>query len=221
MTLHRWWFFLLASVPLVNGFSGPSSSSGTVVPRNEFVRSIVMGGPMVAFLATATTAVEPANAAVLDVGLYQDGPRGIRYLVTQQPPPPPASTTTVVKPERATQVKASYTLYLGGFPKEPVAEGRIVTKIDSSKGPFGEKPFEFFAGVGEVIKGWDLSILDMQQGEARRLIIPSDLAYGDKGAAGGKIPGKSTLYFDIELVEIGKRANISPEQQTWLDEHPL
>eukprot|EP00978_Attheya_sp_CCMP212_P004425 scaffold9686_cov54-Attheya_sp.AAC.2 len=217
--LNRWWFFLLASVPLVNGFSGPSSSSssGTVVQRNEFVRSIVMGGPVVAFLATA--AVDPANAAVLDLGVYQDGPRGIRYLVTQKPPA--SATTTVVKPERATQVKASYTLYLGGFPKEPVAEGRMVTKIDSSKGPFGEKPFEFFAGVGEVIKGWDLSILDMQQGEARRLIIPSDLAYGDKGAAGGKIPGKSTLYFDVELVEIGKRAIISPEQQTWLDEHPL
>jgi len=48
-------------------------------------------------------------------------------------------------------------------------------------------------GVSQVIKGWDLSLLDMKyKGETRRLVIPPDMAYGDKGA-GGKILGGSTL----------------------------
>lgn len=82
------------------------------------------------------------------------------------------------------------------------------------------KPFEFFAGVSQVIKGWDLSILEMRQGEARKLIIPSDLGYGDKGA-GSAIPGGSTLYFNVELAEIGPAPSLNAEQQKWLEENPL
>ena len=59
---------------------------------------------------------------------------------------------------------------------------------------FGDK-FEFIAGVSQVIKGWDLMVLEMRVGEARQLIIPSKLGYGDKGA-GSSIPGGSTLYFN-------------------------
>ena len=102
---------------------------------------------------------------------------------------------------------------LGGFSEEG---GRV---IDSSKG-FLKAPFAFYAGVGAVIKGWDLAVLDMKEGEARRLIIPSSLGYGDKGA-GGKIPGGATLYFEIKLVELGGPPTFTDAQQAWLDEHPL
>ena len=71
-----------------------------------------------------------------------------------------------------------------------------------------------------MINGWDLTILDMKVGEERRIIVPSDLGYGEKGA-GGAIPGGSTLYFDLELVEIGEMSKLGPEQVKWLEDNPL
>lgn len=63
-------------------------------------------------------------------------------------------------------------------------------------------PFGFIVGVGKVIKGWDQGILGMKVGGKRTLIIPPQLAYGDKDVGNGLIPPNSTLLFDIELVEV-------------------
>jgi FKBP-type peptidyl-prolyl cis-trans isomerase FklB len=61
----------------------------------------------------------------------------------------------------------------------------------------------FTAPLRSLIKGWQIAIPLMKQGSHWRLWIPSDLAYGDRGA-GSDIPGGATLVFEVELLEIIK-----------------
>lgn len=62
-------------------------------------------------------------------------------------------------------------------------------------------PIEVTVGDGKVIKGWDIVLQEMREGEKRRVIIPPELAYGSR-TVGGVIPAHSFLDFDIEIVEI-------------------
>jgi|TARA_Y100001936_G_C16035851_1_gene648512 FKBP-type peptidyl-prolyl cis-trans isomerase len=72
--------------------------------------------------------------------------------------------------------------------------------FDSSLKP-GRDPFTFTLGVGSVIKGWDQGVKGMKVGGKRKLVIPPELGYGDKGA-GNVIPPNTTLYFEVELLEV-------------------
>jgi FKBP-type peptidyl-prolyl cis-trans isomerase len=63
------------------------------------------------------------------------------------------------------------------------------------------QPLEFQVGVGQVIAGWDEGILLLNEGDKARLVIPSDLGYGSRGA-GGVIPPNAHLIFDVELVKV-------------------
>jgi FKBP-type peptidyl-prolyl cis-trans isomerase len=73
-------------------------------------------------------------------------------------------------------------------------------QFDSSRDR--SQPFAFRLGAGDVIQGWDLGVAGMHVGGQRRLIIPADLGYGARGAAGA-IPPNATLIFDVELLRIG------------------
>ena len=62
-------------------------------------------------------------------------------------------------------------------------------------------PLQFELGAGEVIAGWDQGVQGMKVGGRRQLIIPPDLAYGDRGAGQSIAPGE-TLIFVCDLVSV-------------------
>ena len=74
------------------------------------------------------------------------------------------------------------------------------TKFDSSvdRG----QPFQFILGAGQVIQGWEQGFAGMKVGGKRSLMIPANMAYGDRAI--GAIPANSTLLFYVELLGVNE-----------------
>lgn len=110
-------------------------------------------------------------------------PSGLQYIDTQEGTGP--------SPQKGKQVTVHYTGTLA-------SNGQ---KFDSSLDR--HEPFSFVIGVGMVIPGWDEGVMSMKVGGKRKLMIPSKLGYGARGA-GGVIPPNADLNFDVELLSVGK-----------------
>ena len=99
---------------------------------------------------------------------------------------------TGASPKQGQTAVVHYTGYLNN-------DGAKGKKFDSSvdRG----QPFEFPIGQGRVIKGWDEGVASMKVGGKRTLLIPAELGYGERGAA-GVIPPGATLLFEVELLGV-------------------
>jgi hypothetical protein len=176
------------------------SSPRLFVPINR--REALIGGTIV---VGGVTLFSNEATAGSDLTTFQEGTRGIKYSILKE--------GDGDKPSRGQKVDMKYTLWTGGFGKDGG------TKVDGNTGPLG-RPFSTLVGVGQVIKGWDLTLLDMKAGEVRRIVVPSDLGYGDKGA-GGAIPPKATLYFEMELAGMYELKDFNEAQRKWFEDNPL
>lgn len=115
-------------------------------------------------------------------------PSGLKYIALHS-----GNGETTAKPGQV--VSVHYTGWLEKANGEPDLDRKFDSSVDRGE------PFKFNVGIGQVIKGWDEALLAMRKGDKWRLIIPSNLGYGDRGYP-GVIPGKATLIFDVELLDI-------------------
>lgn len=105
----------------------------------------------------------------------------------------------VVGEGREAEPGINVTVHYTGWLYDPSKPDGHGEKFDSSVDR--HEPFVFFLGGGQVIRGWDEGVAGMKVGGKRTLIIPSYMAYGERGA-GGVIPPHATLVFDVELLGI-------------------
>lgn len=93
---------------------------------------------------------------------------------------------------------STVTVHYTGWLYDAKAGKNHGTQFDSS---VGKTPFSFPLGAKRVIKGWDAGVAGMKTGGKRTLIIPAEMAYGERGA-GNVIPPNAPLVFDVELLDV-------------------
>jgi FKBP-type peptidyl-prolyl cis-trans isomerase FkpA len=154
--------------------------------------------------ATAATAQDstqvPAQTAATNPGSSQQATDGQAQAAAPQGPQVQITDLVVGKGKEATVGSTAVVNYTGWFYK-PLAAKQRGRKFDSSLDA-GREPLQFQIGARQVIKGWEQGVAGMKVGGKRTLIIPSDLAYGKRGAGGGSIPPDADLIFDVELLEV-------------------
>lgn len=136
------------------------------------------------FMNGKIEAQKSAGAAFMTQNITREGvkelPGGIQYEVIKE--------GTGTQPAVTDSVKAHY--------KGTLLDGK---EFDNSF----KRGQPFTAPLRALIKGWQVALPMMKEGSHWRLWIPSDMAYGDRGA-GNDIPGGATLIFEVELLQVIK-----------------
>jgi peptidylprolyl isomerase len=143
-----------------------------------------------ALLRNANTSVSAVNNAKRNADIariaakYPDtrtSASGIRYIIQKE--------GKGVKPAAGKTVRVNY--------QGSLLNGTVFDSSDIHGGPQ-----DFPVGIRRLIPGMDESLMDMAAGEKRLVIIPPELAYGDRDVGNGLIPANSFLVFEMELLEI-------------------
>lgn len=158
-------------------------------------RSVFLALLLAAATATAQEGNQAASAAA--------GPQaGQPAAAPAQPQGPKVEIIDhVVGKGKEAVIGSKVTVNYTGWLFKPLARNQHGKKFDSSLDP-GRSPLDFNLGAGQVIKGWEQGVAGMKVGGKRTLIIPSELAYGKRGAGGGVIPPDADLIFDVELLDV-------------------
>jgi peptidylprolyl isomerase len=145
------------------------------------VRRLTIPHPL-AYGATERPGIPPYSKLYFEVelvGLIEPGELDIETVKEGEGEPAAEGDT----------VRMHYTGWLDGFDGE--------SRFDSSR--TRGQPFSFTLGKGQVIQGWDQGLVGIKPGEIRRLTIPYNLGYGERGSPPA-IPPYATLYFEVEYL---------------------
>ena len=161
----------------------------SAISKASLTSTAIVGLAGVALAADGSVVTPAVSAGIVGADGFITTDSGLKYrdtTVGEGEMPIPGDT-----------VRVHYTGWLDDFDSEK--------KFDSSYDR--RSPLVFKVGVKQVIAGWDEGLLtNLKVGGKRDLVIPATLGYGTRGA-GGLIPPNDTLYFKIELVGIGNKAN--------------
>ena len=137
---------------------------------------------------------ESIQAYLIEKGITAEVTReGLYYEITQ--------SGNGVKPQIGQKVRVNYT----GYTMEGIVFDTSFEEIAKEANIYSPgrpyEPIAFAIGTGAVIQGWDIGLGLLDEGGKATLVIPSPLAYGNRGA-GALVKANSTLVFTVELVEI-------------------
>jgi FKBP-type peptidyl-prolyl cis-trans isomerase len=154
-----------------------------MMKRLLFVPLTVVLATVVLVMSGCSDPVEPSLEASMEMS-------GVAEMI---------KTDVVVGEGAEATAGKSVSVHYTGWLYDEAAPDHKGDKFDSSLDR--NEAFEFSIGAGQVIKGWDQGVAGMKVGGQRTLTIPSQLAYGSRGA-GGVIPPNATLVFDVELLGV-------------------
>jgi FKBP-type peptidyl-prolyl cis-trans isomerase FkpA len=119
---------------------------------------------------------------------------GLYYIINQQGTGP--------KPVKGDTAVANYTVKTlnGKVIETSIKAEAIKAKLPINPMPNAYKPIRFPLGVGGMIPGMDEGIQLLNKGTKATFILPSSLAYGQRG--NGQIQPFETLIFDVELLDV-------------------